>query len=70
MAFISRTPFGSCSINGFGFVPNTLTGDRIPDSIKPTNSECFFLLGSISSRGQRGGTGLISPSVPWAPYAV
>ena len=52
MAFISSAPFGICSINGFGFAPNTLIGDRIPDSVKPTNPECFFLLSSISSGGQ------------------
>lgn len=52
MAFISSAPFGICSINGFGFAPNILIGERIPDSVKPTNPECFFLLSSVSSGGQ------------------
>lgn len=63
MAFTSNAPFGICSINGFGFAPNALTGDRIPNSVKPTNAECFFLLSSISSRGQRRGTSPIPLSV-------
>ena len=63
MAFISKAPFGICSINGFGFALDALTGDRIPDSVKPTNPECFFLLSSISSRGQRRGISPIPLSV-------